>query len=113
MIDVLTHVCEPTRLIRDFPMFKLAITHSTPVGLVAGLLWGTALGATVATSLIIGVAGGILLGILLGLYGIAATASGNVSVGEAAFFLGSILGVLTWAFVGSGVVAWGVRLIFF
>lgn len=94
-------------------MFRVTFTYSTPIGIVAGLLWGTVLGASVTASLVIGAIAGIALGILLGLYGKAGTIGGNVTPTEGMFVIGSILGLLSLLAIGTGVIAWIVRLIFF
>jgi len=94
-------------------MFRSTVTYSTPIGIVAGLLWGTVLGASVTTSLVIGAIAGIALGILLGLYGKAGTIGENVTPAEGMFVIGSMLGLLALLAIGTGLIAWIVRLIFF
>jgi hypothetical protein len=67
----------------------------------------------VISALIIGLIAGLILGFLLTFYSRAGTYSGNVTPSEAGLVVGSLLGILFLLTVGSGVLAWIVRLVFF
>lgn len=77
------------------------------------MLWLTAFDISVKTSLIVGILAGFLLGILLSIFGKAARLGGNVNKKETVFVSGSILTMLAMFLVGTGVLAWIVKLIFF
>ena len=81
------------------------------IGLISSILWCTALNQSFTTSLIIGIILGLFLGLLLALYGRATTYRGNISIDEALFALGSLTGLLGWILIGSGLIAWVVKLI--
>jgi len=91
----------------------MTIIYSIFVGTIGGLLWGKALGANISTSLLIGGGVGIIIGIIVVLFGKAAMVGGNVKQGEAIFVNSSIITMFAALIIGTGILAWIIRLIFF
>lgn len=91
----------------------MTIIYSIFVGIIGGLLWGNALKANISTALFIGGIVGIIVGFLVYLLGKAAKAGSNIQKGEATFVNNSIITVFAVFVIGTGLVAWIIRLIFF
>lgn len=91
----------------------MTIVYSIFVGMVGGFLWGKALGISIQTSLLVGSGIGIIIGILVSLFGKAARVGGNIQKGEASFVNNSIITIFAVFVIGTGIIAWIIRLIFF
>jgi len=91
----------------------MTIIYSILVGIIGGFFWGNALKADVVNSLLIGGAVGAIAGTLVSLLGKAARLGGSIQKGEASFVNNSIITVLAIFVIGTGAIAWTIRLIFF
>ena len=91
----------------------MTIIYSIFVGIIGGLLWGNALKVNMSTALLIGGIAGIIVGFLVFLLGKAARAGSNIQKGETTFVNKAIITVFAFCVIGTGLVAWIIRLIFF
>lgn len=91
----------------------MIIIYGIFIGLTAGFLWGAALGITVKVSLLIGAIAGFIVGFFLSFFGKIARMGGNLRQGETVFVNSSILTIFGIFAIGTGALAWIIRLIFF
>jgi len=91
----------------------MTIIYSIFVGIIGGFLWGKALGISMLISLLVGGGIGIIIGAPVSLFGKAARVGGNIQKGEANFVNNSIITLFAVFIIGTGLIAWIIRVIFF
>jgi hypothetical protein len=89
------------------------ILYTAIVTSIIGLVWSFALDFSILDGLLYGGLIGVIIGLLLSFLNKAIINRGNVQRSEAGFMSGSILGLLLLAGVGTGLITWIVRAIFF
>jgi len=88
-------------------------TYTAIIGAVIGLVWSFALNFSFTIGLIFGGIIGLILGFFLSYIQYSAVKRGNMQKGETDFVTGSLLGLLLIAGIGTGLIAWLIRFIFF
>jgi hypothetical protein len=88
-------------------------TYTAVIGAIIGLVWSFALNFSFKSGLIYGGIIGLILGLFLSYIQYSIAKRGNIQKGEIGFVAGSLLGLLIWVGVGTGLIAWLIRAIFF
>lgn len=78
-----------------------------------GLAWSFAINASIKNGLLYGAIAGAVLGALMSFISKGVTSRGNVAKKEMSFVSGSLLGILLLLGVGSALIAWIVRALFY
>lgn len=89
------------------------IIYGVLIGIIASFFWGTSFGIIFKTSLLVGGLVGAFIGLLVNFFGKLARTGGGLERGEIVFVNSSILTIFGVFVIGTGVVVWLVRLIFF
>lgn len=86
---------------------------SALIGALIGLVWSFAINFQWTSGLIYGCIVGFILGIFMSFVNNAILKRGNLQKGETGFVAGSLLSLLLFVGVGTGLIVWLIRAIFF